>query len=91
MEYIENNTQTYTNDANDKIKIILRQTNYTECEAKEKLILYNYDHIKVIKSYFGIEEKKEKPIKSINQEIYKQIRFKLDADMREYTKMKEQS
>jgi hypothetical protein len=91
MEYIENNTQTYTNDANDKIKIILRQTNYTEGEAKEKLILYNYDHIKVIKSYFGIEEKKEKPIKSVNQEIYKQIRFKLDADMREYTKMKEKS
>ena len=80
-----------TNDADNKIEIIMRQTNYTESEAKEKLILYNFDHIKVIKTYFGIQEKKENPITSINQEIYKQIRFKLDSSMREYNKMKEQS
>ena len=90
---MEDNTHIDTsnaNDAKDKIDIILRQTDYTESEAREKLILYNYDHIKVIKSFFGIQEKKEKPITSVNQEIYKQIRFKLDATMREYNKMKEQ-
>ena len=86
---MEVNTQVETNDTNNKIDIIMRQTDYTESEAKEKLILYDYDHIKVIKSFFGIQEKKESPIKSVNQEIYKQIRFKLDATMREYNKMKE--
>jgi hypothetical protein len=86
---MEDNKNIDTNDANDKIDIILRQTDYTEIEAREKLILYNYDHIKVIKSFFGIQEKKEKSITSVNQEIYKQIRFKLDATMREYNKFKE--
>ena len=78
-----------TNDANNKIEIIRRQTDYTECEAREKLILYNNDPIKVIQSFLGISEKKEKPITSINQEIFKQIRIKLDTSMREYNKMKE--
>ena len=40
--------------------------------------------VKVIRSYFGIAEKKTKPITSINQEIYKQIRYRLDSNMRDY-------
>ena len=88
---MEDNTYIDSNDANNKIEIIMRQTDYTEIEAREKLILHDFDHIKVIKSFFGIQEKKEKPITSVNQEIYKQIRFKLDASMREYNKMKEQT
>ena len=62
----------------DKIQIILRQTNYSEFEVREKLQENNFDHIKVIKLYFGITEKKESPITSINQEIYKQFRVKLN-------------
>ena len=86
---MENNTHIVQDDTNNKIEIIMRQTDYTESEARGKLILYDFDHIKVIKSFFGIQEKKKIPIKSINQEIYKQIRFKLDATMSEYNKMKE--
>ena len=73
-----------TDQINEKIQIILRQTDYTEEIALEKLKDNNFDEIKTIKSYFGIEEKKPSQIKSINQEIFKQIRYKLDSNMRDY-------
>ena len=73
----------------EKIQMILRQTDYTPEEAKIKLKDFNYDHIAVIKSYLGITEKKESPVKNVNQEIYKQIRYRLDSTMREYNLRKE--
>jgi hypothetical protein len=62
----------------DKIQLILRQTNYTETEAEEKLIFFHEDHISVIKDFLGIKEKREQPMVSLNQEIYKQLRKKLN-------------
>uniref|UniRef100_A0A6C0DII1 Uncharacterized protein n=1 Tax=viral metagenome TaxID=1070528 RepID=A0A6C0DII1_9ZZZZ len=78
-------------DLDEKIQIILRQTDYNEEIAKEKLLENNCDHLLVIKKYFGIAEKKEPTIdrKNLNQEIYKQIRFKLDKTMRDYNQRKE--
>jgi hypothetical protein len=68
-------------------EIILRQTDYTKDEAREKLQEYNYDHLKVIRDYLGVTEKKElSKTKSINQEIYTQLRHKLDNDMQNYQK-----
>jgi len=69
----------------EHVQIILRQTNYTEEEAFEKLKAAKYDYVYVIKSYIGIAEKKAPEIKSINQEIYKQLRRNLDGTMRDYT------
>ena len=41
--------------------------------------------MKVLKDYMGIPEKKETTqIKSVNQEIYKQIRHSLDQTMKDY-------
>jgi len=80
---------TNNNEIQEKVEMILRQTDYSEEEAKNKLKESNYDHIKVIKSYLGITEKKEPPIKTVNQEIYKQIRYRLDSNMREYNLRKE--
>ena len=37
----------------------------------------------------GVEKKIEKPIKSLNQEIYKQIRTQLDTSMKEYNALQE--
>jgi hypothetical protein len=74
-----------------KIKIILGQTDYTEEIIREKLKAHNYDHLAVIRSYFGIIEKKEQPIKSVNQEIYKQLRHRLDTNMRNYQERHENS
>lgn len=68
----------------EKVQKVMRQTDYTEDVAREKLKLSNYDEILVIKTYLGISDNKSKPIKSVNQEIYKQMRYKLDSDMRNY-------
>ena len=67
------------------VQMVLRQTNYTESEARDKLKEFNNDAILVIKKYFGIAEKKApEKVKSVNQEIYKQFRLKLDGSMKEY-------
>ena len=73
----------------EKIQIILRQTDYTEDIALEKLKENNFNEIATIKSYFGISTKKENPVKSVNQEIYKQLRSKLDSSMYDYRIRKE--
>ena len=73
-----------TNKIEEKIELILRQTDYTKEKALEKLKENSFDELKVIHSYFGIADKATKPIQSINQEIYKQIRYKLDSNMRDY-------
>ena len=64
---------------------IMTQTNYTKEEATNKLKLFNNDYIKVIKDYMNIPEKnKETNVKSVNQEIFRQIRIKLDNSMKDY-------
>jgi len=73
-----------TDQIDDKIQVIMRQTDYTETVAREKLLQHNFNEISVIKSYLGISEKKSTQVKSINQEIYKQLRYKLDSNMRDY-------
>jgi hypothetical protein len=73
-----------TGKIDENIQIIMRQTDYTEEVAKEKLKEFNYDHIAVIKSYLGVPDKKAAPVKSVNQEIYKQLRYRLDSNMRNY-------
>ena len=62
-----------------KIGIIRGQTNYTEDECVKLLVEHNGNYINIIKLFMGIQiDKKEPPIKSVNQEIYKQFRRKLD-------------
>lgn len=65
------------------VNMIMSQTTYTEEEAQQKLEMFGGDPIRVIKDFMGI---KEKPIqiKSVNQEIFKQIRYKLDESMKIY-------
>ena len=76
----------FSNDDLDQhVKKVMSQTNYTEEQAKEKLRLFNCDYMRVIRDYMGIPSVKQvTKIKSVNQEIYKQIRYTLDSSMREY-------
>ena len=75
----------FGNGIDDLVKKVLAQTDYTEEKALAKLEEFNYDLMRVLKDYMGIPEKKtDTKIKSINQEIYKQIRYSLDSSMREY-------
>jgi hypothetical protein len=75
-------------DVEKKVKIILGQTDYTTEVAEDLLKKHNYDEIAVIRGYFGLAEKKALPAASLNQEIYKQIRHKLDGSMKEYNDRK---
>jgi len=83
ISFIENE------ELQEKIQIIMRQTDYNEETAKEKLIEYSCDHLAVIKFFLGISDKKEEPVKNANQERYRQIRYKLDSNMREYNQRKD--
>ena len=77
-------------EINDKIQIVLRQTDYTEEIATKKLQEHDYDHLKVIRAYLGVAEKKAPTqVKSVNQEIYKQLRYRLDDNMRDYNSRKD--
>jgi hypothetical protein len=72
-------------DVEQHVQKVITQTNYTADEAREKLKLFNCDYMKVIKDYMGIPEQNKSPkFTSVNQEIYRQIRQKLDTSMREY-------
>ena len=72
------------NYLNHNIKKVMAQTNYTEEQAIEKLKLFNCNYMSVLKDYMGIPEKVVPKIKSINQEIFRQIRTNLDSTMKEY-------
>jgi len=73
MEIIDNEA------LSEKVGIVARQTDYDEETIRQKLIDSNYDHMKIIKEYLGIDQKKTTPKpSSVNQEIYKQIRKKME-------------
>jgi hypothetical protein len=76
----------------NKVSMVMRQTDYTEELAQQKLTEYNGDIIKVIKDYLGVAEKKAlpKPPASLNQEIYKQLRSKLDESIKTYNLQQEE-
>jgi hypothetical protein len=73
-----------TDQIDEKIQKVMRQTDYSEDVAREKLKEHNFDEIVTIKAYLGITEKKAPQVKSVNQEIYRQLRSKLNANMRDY-------
>lgn len=74
-----------TDQIDGKIQVVMRQTDYTEEKAREKLGEFKFDEMAVIRDYFGISEKKvKKQVTSVNQEIYKQLREHLDGAMRNY-------
>lgn len=73
------------------IALVKSQTNYSEDEIKEKLILHNNNYINVIKEYMGITNENssynkynnEQP-KTVNQGIFKNIREFMDNNIRQY-------
>ena len=76
-------------DLSENINIILRQTDYDEKTARDMLIKHNNDPIKTIKEFMGIIEKPKNVKKTINQEIYAQLRHKLDDSIKVYNNSQE--
>lgn len=70
----------------DKINLIMRHTIYTKEESIQKLKECDNNEIETIKSYMEIKKKEnnDNNIKSINQEIYKQIRLKMNKTDSQY-------
>lgn len=74
-----------TDQIDGKIQFVIRQTDYTEEQAREKLGIFNFDELAVIRDYFGITKKNtSQQVKSVNQSIYKELRNHLDGAMRGY-------
>lgn len=68
-----------TDEIDEKVQMLMRQTDYSDTTAREKLTQHNFDMVSCIKEYMGVEsKKKEKPI-SLNQRIYKEIRTKMGS------------
>jgi len=68
----------------EKIQKVIRQTDYNEDTAREKLSEHGFDEVETIKAYLGIKKKEVQVIKSVNQEIYKQLRYKLNSSINDY-------
>lgn len=73
------------------IALVKSQTNYTEDEIKDKLILHNNNYINVIKEYMGITNENSSynkynniQTKTVNQGIFKNIREFMDNNIRQY-------
>jgi len=74
---------------NQVIDFVLRQTNMEREEAIERLNEYDFDSIKVIKEHFGIKEKKQDNLVSVNQQVYREIRGFMDKAAKQYRFTKE--
>jgi len=74
----------------ENIGIIMRQTDYTEIEIKEKLITFNNNVVDIIEAYMGIKKPLPEVMKSVNQEKYKQFRKLMDDGSDTYRKKKAQ-
>ena len=78
---------------NEKLKphvlaLVLRQTDYTEEEAKVQLEKYNYNYLELLKDYMGIKKKEEKVCATTNQERYRLIREAMDDKEEKYREKK---
>jgi len=75
--------------------IVSRQTNYTIEQAKENLLSNNYNIVDVIREYNGsskVTNQQEKPVKSVNQQTFIEIRKLMDnasSNYRTYKELKE--
>ena len=81
-----------TDKMSEYIDIVTRQTNYSREMAKLKLSENNYDYILVIKNYLGVSAKPKSnhQNKSVNQQIYSQMRYKLNSALDDYSSRKDE-
>jgi GTP cyclohydrolase II len=74
-----------TYEANEALGLPVDARNYDDATARIKLSEFGFSVERVLRDYMGIPDVKVVPkVKSVNQEIYKQIRHNLDSSMRVY-------
>jgi hypothetical protein len=75
------------------VQVVMRQTDYDESKAREKLEEHNYDVMQTIREYMNPEsssENCESTDKSKNQKLYGEFRKLLDDAAKNYRIEKEQ-
>ena len=74
--------------------IVMRQTDYSESVADEKLELYKYDVMAVVREFMNpnkvVNEDNDTIVESVNQQIYEEIRGMMDTASWRYRKNKEE-
>ena len=83
QKYIQQREEYINRIKVESVDMICRQTEYTEDEAREKLEKNNYNYQLVLNEYFGIKESPKKE-KTINQQIYGEIRNLMDTGARNF-------
>ena len=74
--------------------IVMRQTDYSESVADEKLELYKYDVMAVVREFMNpnkvVNEDNDTIVESVNQQIYGEIRGMMDTASWRYRKNEEE-
>lgn len=71
-------------------EIVMRQTDYSQEQALEKLEQHNNDIMSIVREYMGVSTiTKKNELKSVNQQIYKEIRTLMDDAAASYKIKKE--
>jgi hypothetical protein len=73
------------------IKMVCRQSDLTNDEARERLENEQYNYMKVLNNYFGIKDTKSENPTTINQQIYGEIRTLMDTGAKGYRMEQERS
>ena len=71
------------------IDLVCSQTDYTREEAEEKLKNRNYNYLDVIKEYLNPNRKPVQQTKTLNQQIFSNIRSFMDNGSKELLRQKE--
>ena len=90
QKYIQQREEYINRIKVESVDMICRQTEYTEDEAREKLEKNNYNYQLVLNEYFGIKESPKKE-KTINQQIYGEIRNLMDTGARNFRQEQERA
>ena len=74
----------------EKIQIIMRQTDYSNEEARNQLEMHNFNIMKTLSSFMNPKKREPEIVKqkSVNQEIYSQIRNYLDNGVADKAKQR---
>jgi len=79
-------------DENEEINIIMRQTDYTKEKSEEKLKQHNNNVMDVIREYmlpFNNVKRAVSSKFSVNQQVFKEIRYMMDNASKTYEIKKE--
>lgn len=86
----KNKSHEFDKYLNNLMNVVMRQTNYDEETAKEKLIEHDLDVMKIIREYMNVSNSNTiNTAKSTNQKMYGEFRKFLDDASSKHYKRKE--